>query len=179
MALKLIAAPGTALFTAAEARVFCRFDPTDLDADIDAMVLDATRLCEHETGQCLLAQTWELSLDAFPEAFELTRIPVASITSIIYADAAGTQITLSNSLYTLDSRDGFGFHYVVPAYGTAWPATREEINAVKLRYVAGYPDAASVPSHLKREVKINIAKLLYDPAELSDRLRSIEKVYAL
>lgn len=179
MALKLITPPSIVLFTAAEVRTFCRFDPTDLDADIDAMVIDAMRLCEHETGQCLLAQTWELSLDAFPDAFELTRIPVASITSIIYADATGAQTTLNNSLYTLDSRDGYGYHYVVPAFGTDWPATRAEINAVKLRYVAGYPDAASVPSHLKREVKINIAKLLYDPAELSDRLRSIEKVYAL
>lgn len=175
MALKLITAPSSSPVTLAEAKLACRFDPTDLDADITAMIADATRLVEHETGQCLMPQTWELTLDAFPDAFELTRVPVASITSIKYYDIAGVQQTLAGSAYTLDMADAYGNAFAVPVYGTDWPATRDQVNAVALRFVAGYADAASVPSHLKRQVKILVAQLLDDPTALNDRLAAVDK----
>lgn len=178
MALKLITPAAALAVTLAEAKLACRFDPTDLDDDITAMILDATRLTEHELGQCVMPQTWELTLDAFPSAFELTRVPVASITSIKYVDSFGVLTTLDPGAYALDNADAHGLAYAVPAYGTSWPATRDQINAVALRYVAGYADAASVPSQIKRQIKIFVAMMIEDPASLSARLGAIDKVWA-
>lgn len=178
MALKLITPATLLAVSLAEAKLACRFDPTDLDDDITAMISDATRLAEHELCQCVMPQTFELTLDAFPAAAELTRVPVASITSIKYVDSTGVLTTLDPAAYALDNADAHGLAYVVPAYGTSWPATRDQINAVAVRYVAGYPDAASVPSQIKRQIKIFVAMLLDDPVALSNRLAAIDKVWA-
>lgn len=179
MALKLITPASVLPVTLADVKTSCRFDPTDLDDDITAMIADAARLVEHESGKALMPQTWELTLDAFPDAIELTRVPVASVTSLKYVDAAGVLRTLDPSAYALDNADDlYGLGYLVPAYGTTWPDTRDEINAVRVRFVAGFADAAAVPSHLKRQVKIFVAMMLDDPTALADRLASIEKVWA-
>lgn len=178
MALKLITAATEFAVTVAEVKLACRFDAADLDSDITAMIADATRLFEHETGQCVMTQVWELTLDAFPAAFELTRVPVASITSVKYTDGSGVLQTLAAEAYTLDSSNGYGPAFVVPAFGTSWPASRAQINAAVLRYTAGYATAAAVPSQIKRQIKIFVAMMIEDPASLSNRLAAIDKVWA-
>lgn len=159
MALKLIIAPALLPITVAEAKAHLRVDVSDDDTLITAYITAAAQLAEQATGRALLPQTWEITLDAFPDAFELTRTPVTSITSLIYADATGTDITLSNTLYTLDTADEFGPAYCVPAYGTTWPATRDQVNAVRLRFVAGWADAASVPESVKAWVKLMVGAM--------------------
>jgi uncharacterized phiE125 gp8 family phage protein len=178
MSLKLITAATALPVTLAEAKLAHRFDAADLDHDIIAMIADATCLAEHEIGQCLMSQTWELTLPSFPAAIRLTRPPVASIVSVTYIDTAGVLQTLDPAAYVLDATDSYGPAYLLPVYGTSWPATREQHNAVTVRYCAGYPDADSVPSYLKRQVKIFVAMLLDDPVQMSDRLGAINKVWA-
>ena len=179
MALKLITTATVLPVSLAEAKLACRFDASDLDSDITAMLTDAVNLVEHEVGQALMPQTWELTLDAFPDVIELTRVPVSAITSIKYTDTAGTLQTLSAGAYTLDNGDGFGHARVVPVYGTAWPATRTDVGVVKVRYVAGYADATSVPSILKRQVKIMVATMIDNPDSLAGRLSAVQRIYAL
>lgn len=179
MALKLITPATELAVSVAEAKLSCRFDGDALDADIADMILDATRLVEHEVGRCVMPQTWELTLDAFPSAFELTRCPVASVTSITYVDASGATQVMVDTAYSLDPADDYGHAYVVPAFGSDWPDVRAQVNAVALRYLAGYPDAASVPSQIKRQIKIFVALLLDDPVAMGDRLAAIDKVYVL
>jgi uncharacterized phiE125 gp8 family phage protein len=174
MALKLITAPSTYPVTLAEARLQARMDDTVLDTRITAYISAATGMAEQATGRALMAQTWELSLDAFPVGFALTRIPVASITSLKYWDAAGVQQTLSSTLYTLQSSDDFGSASVEPAYGTAWPAARAQTNSVALRYAAGYADAASVPEGVKNWILLMVAAMVDNPA-----LESSTQTYSL
>ena len=178
MALKLITAATVLPVSVADAKLSCRFDSSALDTDIEDMIKDAQRLTEHETGVSLTQSTWEVTLDSFPEAIELTRLPVASITSIKYKDLDGVEQTLSSGAYALDAQDTYGFAYVVPLYGTTWPDTRDEINAVKVQFVAGVATAAEVPSHLRRKVKIYVAQMIEDQTQLSAQLEAIIKVYA-
>ena len=159
MALKLITAPSTLPVTLAEAKAHLRIDHADEDALITALIETATAGAEHETGRALMAQTWEIALDAFPAAIELTRTPVQSITSVTYANSEGVQTVLSDALYSLDAADEFGWAYVVPAYAGAWPETRDEINAVKVRYVAGYADAESVPAAIKSWILLQVGAM--------------------
>lgn len=159
MALKLITAATVLPVDLASAKAHLRVDVADDDTLITSMIWAATQVAEQMTGRALTAQTWELTLDAFPAALELTRVPVASITSVIYADSTGIQTTLSNTLYALDAADDFGLAYVVPVYDGTWPDTRSEINAVKVRYVAGYADAASVPEGIKSWIKLQVGMM--------------------
>jgi len=159
MALKQITAPSTYPVTLADAKLHCKVDTNADDALITSLITAASDMAEQKTGRAIMPQTWELTLDAFPDAFELTRVPVQSITSIKYYDTNGVQQTLSGSLYTLSNTDEYGFAYVVPIYNGTWPSTRGQINAVAVRYVAGYADAASVPEGIKQWIKLMISTM--------------------
>lgn len=159
MALKLITPASAPPVTLAEAKLHLRVDVADDDALISALLMAATEQAEHQTGRAVMAQTWELTLDAFPDALELTRIPVQSVASVIYADSTGADQTLTGSAYALDNADDNGPAFVVPAYGTTWPATRDQINAVRVRYVAGYASAADVPESFKSWIKLMVGAM--------------------
>lgn len=157
--LKLIT-PATQLpVSLADVKVHLRVDTTDEDSLITIYTMTAAELAEQATGRALMTQTWELTLDAFPEAFELTRVPAASITSLRYWDTAGVQQTLGTGVYTLDNTDEYGYAYVVPVVGQCWPDTREQINAVALRYVAGYATVADVPESIKSWIKLQVGAM--------------------
>jgi uncharacterized phiE125 gp8 family phage protein len=188
MALKRITAATALAVSLAEAKLHLKVEHVDDDALIEAIITAATESAEHATGRAVMLQTWELTLDAFPDAFELTRVPAASVTSLKYWDSTGIQQTLSGAAYALDNADDFAFAYVVPAYASSWPTAREQINAVALRYVAGYADAASVPSVIKQWIKLQIGAMYENrQAEgavqtyalgFADRLLDGYKVYA-
>lgn len=159
MSLKLITPPTTFPIDLASAKLHCRVDIADDDTLITALITAATEMAEQKTGRAIMTQTLELTLDAFPEAFELTRVPVQSVTSVKYYDTTGTQQTLSNTLYALDAADDFGFAHISPVYGGTWPTTRDQINAVAVRYVAGYADAASVPQSIKNWILLMVSTM--------------------
>jgi len=159
MALKLITAATLNAVSLAEAKLQCRVDLSDEDSLITAFITAATEMAEQATGRSIMPATWELTLDEFPDAFMLTRIPALSVTSLKYNDATGVLQTLSNSAYALDSADDYGTAYVVPAYAGSWPTTRDQANAVALRYVAGYPDAAAVPEGIKTWIRLMVGAM--------------------
>lgn len=159
MALKLITAATVLAVSLIEAKAHLRVDVSDDDALITAMITTATEAAEQITGRAIMLQTWELTLDAFEDMLELTRVPVASVTSLIYTDIDGASQTYSSGAYVLSNYDDFGPAYVVPAYNTEWPATRDQINAVKVRYVAGYANAAAVPESIKSWIKLQVGAM--------------------
>jgi len=164
MALKLIT-PATLLpVTVAEAKLQARLDDDVLDTRVSAYITTATQMAEQITGRAIMPQTWELSLEEFPCEFELTRVPVVSVTSLKYLDFNGVQQILSSDLYTLDAADDFGEACVEPAYGTSWPIARCQSNAVVLRYLAGYADAASVPQSIRDWIILMVSAMVDNPA---------------
>jgi len=188
MALKLITAAAALAVSLVEAKAHLRVTVADDDTLITALITAATETAEQMTGRAIMPQTWELALDAFPDAFELTRTPVASVTSLKYTDSAGVLTTLDAVTYTLDAAHDFGPASVVPAYGLAWPAARDQINAVALRFVAGYASAAAVPEPIKAWIKLQVGAM-YENREaettgqthalgFADGLLSRYKVYA-
>lgn len=147
MSLKLVVAPGSEPVSLAEVKAQCRVDVADDDALLGMLIMAAREMAEHNTGRALITQTWELVVDAFPAAFVLRKSPIASVVSVKYIDTAGTEQTLdlADTLLDKDSEPG----YLVPAYGKGWPATQSVPNAVRVRYTAGYGEAADVPSSIK------------------------------
>lgn len=148
MTLRLITAPIAQPVTLAEAKANMNIVGTEDDTLVEAMIIVATEAAEHATGRVLMQQTWEVGFDAFSDELVMTRVPVQSVTSLTYTDAAGMLQTLSAGMYTL-TQDDFGISKITPAYGTTWPALRGDVDGVKVRYVAGYASAADVPQSIK------------------------------
>ncbi|MDI4633294.1 phage head-tail connector protein [Pelomonas sp. V22] len=159
MSLKLIAAPGEEPVRLDEARAHCRITDEVGDDLLGLYITAARELCESITGRVLVTQTWEQTLDDFPRGdksdIQLLRLPVQSVQSVVYVDADGAEQTLASDQYATDLQDAEA--WVLPADGLTWPTTDDVINAVKVQFVAGYGDAASVPKQLKVWILATVA----------------------
>jgi uncharacterized phiE125 gp8 family phage protein len=118
-----------------EAKLHLRVDDTDEDALIQGLISAARETCEDRTEGTVPVTGWRLTLDTFPDAIKLPRPPIVSVESVRYLDTAGVQQTLSPMDYVVDTVSSPG--YIVPAFGKAWPETRDQINAVEVEYTAG------------------------------------------
>ena len=174
MALQRITAPVLWPVSLADVKAHCRVDLSDDDALLQTLLEAATEMAEQATGRALMPQTWELSLEAFPpssntysQAMVLTRVPVQSILSLSYTDAAGVIQTLLPVDYLLNNCDDFGFATVVPIFASLWPT---EARDIKLRFVAGYADASTVPSSIQQWIKLQVAAM-YDNREAEITMR--------
>lgn len=160
MTTRLITAPTTEPVTLAEAKLHLRVDIADEDSLISMLISAARKNCEHILGRSLMPQTWEKILNDFPlnDGIELLNPSIISVTSIKYIDAlTANEATLASNQYVLDKDSEPG--WVKPATGIVWPATLPVANAVRVRYVAGYADAASVPQDIKAWLLLSIATL--------------------
>jgi uncharacterized phiE125 gp8 family phage protein len=188
MSLKLITPPSTLPVSMVDAKAHLRVDTSDDDTLITAMLGAATQMAEQVTGRALMQQAWVLSLDAFPAEIEITRVPVVSITSLIYADNLGADQTLLPSNYVLNNADDFGSAFVVPAFGKSWPDARLQPNSVRLTFLAGYANAASVPESIKSWIKLQLGAMYENrsaedtmktyPLGFADRLLDRDKVWS-
>jgi len=147
-----------------EAKLHLRVDGADENALISAMISAARESCEDRIEGAIPVTGWKLTLDAFPDAIRLPRAPIASVESVKYLDADGVQQTLSALDYLVDTVSTPG--YIVPAYGKAWPETREQINAVEVEYTAG---SATTPAALKAWMLLAIGDMYANREASSDK----------
>lgn len=85
-----------------EARLRLRMDDTTSDAELEALLLAATRHCEQATRSSITPQRWQLFLRDFPaDTIPLPQPPIISIDSITYCDTSGTWQNLPASSYSL------------------------------------------------------------------------------
>jgi len=179
MTLRLVTPPAAEPISLADAKLDLKVETTDDDVLIAAHIQAAREQAEHILGRSLMPQTWELLLDAFPaDAIQLARSPVSAIVSVSYTDADGAEQTLDPADYTLDADNLPG--WLLPAYGTSWPGTRDVINAVRVRFTAGYADAAAVPAGVRAWMLLRLRHLYRGETDWSphfDRLLDAAKVY--
>lgn len=88
-----------------------------------------------------------------------------SVESITYIDTDGVQQTLDSSQYKVGMSSPMG--RIVPAYGTSWPTTRNEIEAVEVSFTSGYGSAGDVPQGIKSWMLIRIATLFENREEVA------------
>lgn len=186
--------PGTEPVSLAEVRAWCRIDDdfTDDDTMLQGLIVAYRTQAEHETGRKFLSTTLEQVLDAFPAAeLELAEQPISSITSIKYLDETGTEQTLDNAAYVLDTASSPAF--VLPADGYDWPSTFDGINAVRVRFVQGWSAADNplcAPLRLWMRMQIETAYKLRGsivaglsvtelPNRFTERLLDSYKVYSV
>lgn len=168
--LSLYSAPVTEPVSLAEAKTHLRVTYTDDDALIAELITAARQWFEEQTYRALVTQTWDLKLDKFPrgeDPIRVPRAPLVSVTSITYVDGAGVSQTLATNRYAVSATRQPGL--IRPAYGLIWPDARSQPDAVTVRFVAGYGNAAAVPAQIKAGIKLILGQLYEFREELTER----------
>ena len=167
MPSKLISAPTGLAITLADAKLALRIDITELDTLVTAWIKGVTAHAEHYMGRSILSQTWQQSLDAFPDEIRLQMPPVTSVSFVKYLDATGLEQTLATNQYVVDTVTEPC--RITPAYQVSWPQTYAQAKAVKVEYVTGYGATdTSTPAEIKLYL---LAKLVeqFDPHVRPDK----------
>lgn len=139
-----------------EAKAHLRVTHSAEDALIGMLISAARGQCEHILERSTMTQVWELVLNSFPSSddIKLQYPPIVSISSVKYISAAnGNEVTLATNQYSLDKDSEPG--WLMPV--ESWPETEAVANAVRIRYTAGYADAASVPAQIKVWILLAVA----------------------
>lgn len=161
MTLVLITPPTAEPVTADEVKAHCNIESTADDVLLNGYIAAARRVGENLTKRQFVSATYELVLDRFPGwtgAIELPMPPLQSVTSVKYIDEDGVEQTLSTDLYTVDTDSEPGRIY--PVYDEEWPDTRGQRQAVRIRYVTGWPVETSgptTPENIRTWVMIRVA----------------------
>lgn len=170
MAIRLITPPGSEPISLTEAKNHLRVDHNDDDTLITALITASRDFCEQWTKRAFVTQTRELVIDDFPtNELEIPYPPLQEIVSIKYDDSSGVEQTLATDQYEVDDASQPG--WVVPIT-SGWPTVFDGINAVRIRFIAGYtssPDSPSIstdniPGSIKAAILLYLGQL-YDQRE--------------
>lgn len=157
--VNLITAPSAEPCTVDELKKALNVVGSSKDAEILAYGKGCRTTLEKMLGVCFVDSVYEDKLDCFPcdRIIELLRGPVLSIVEFKYIDTSGVEQELvAGTHYQIDKASKPA--RIMPAYGTILPVVRAMTLApIRVRYHAGYADAASVPGDLKDLLKIYVA----------------------
>lgn len=178
--LKIITAPATEPVTLAQVKLHLGIDISDGDDNLESFIKSAREDCEDFQNYAYITQTWELTLDKWPEfPFKLPKPPLISVTSIKYYDFEGTETTWATTEYIVDTDSEPG--RITLAYNKLIPTTiLQPINGIKIRYVVGYGAASDVPESVKQAIKLLVGDSNENRESTSDRrIEELPPVYRL
>lgn len=174
----------------------CRVDLDEADQDelLWRHAVSARQWIEQITGRALAEQTFELVLDRFPggctrvhESGRITgpfiylpRTPLIDVVSITYIDDTGASQTMDSADYIVDT-DSVPAR-VTPAYDEVWPTTQFRINAVRVRFRAGYANDSPTPEYLPEPLKDALLlriQELYDGVDFGKTIDALIEPYRI
>lgn len=156
----LVTPPTEEPVTLAEIKDHLRVSGTAEDSLLTLYAQMAREAVEEECWRALMAQTWDLYLDAWPAdgVIWLPRPPLQSVTHIKYTDEDGVQATFAATEYGVDTATEPG--RVVLGPDADWPSvTLTNVNAIVVRFVAGYADASAVPAMAKAAILLQLGEI--------------------
>ncbi|TIN02690.1 MAG: hypothetical protein E5Y34_06585 [Mesorhizobium sp.] len=162
--LTLVTPPDELPVSLAEARAQLGIATTTVhDAMINRLIAAVTAKLDGESGmlgRALVTQEWQLTLDCFPTEIVIPLPPLQSVEEITYLDVAGNEQTLATDKYTVLGIAGSKRTRIVPAYGKAWPATRDFAESVTVSFTAGYgDDEDAIPEPLRAAILLHVGHL--------------------
>lgn len=178
MGISVVSGPTTDPVTLAEAKAHLRVSISDDDGLIAGYILAARHWAEGQMHRPIASRMYDYTFDRhWPwrdrrHVIELPQPPLLSVRSISYVDASGTTQTLATNQYTVMTNRARGT--IVPAYDVTWPEVRDQVEAITVRFVAGYTNftdatvspnvtvtGPGVPDDLRLAVMTHI-EILYD-----------------
>lgn len=160
MRLSLVTAPISEPVVPTEVINHLRLEPDTTEDDLlAALEVAARQHVENVTHRQLISATWKVTFDRFPRwraPISLPLPPLQSVTSVKYLDAAGVEQTWASNQYVVDKPQGPRAMEgrIYPVLNVDYPTTCYREDSVTVEYVAGYGDAAAVPTALKQAILI-------------------------
>lgn len=185
---KIIEHPSGPLLSIETLRSQCEIVAIDTDSDgvtshpDDSLLLAyqeaAVQKAEAFLGLSVALRTLEIALDSFPSgadlSIEMPQSPVVGVVSVSYLDTDDLTETMTEDAYTVD--DYQLPNWLLPASGTSWPSAKSVVNAVKIRYRAGYSsegdadsDADALPGQIKAAILLMVDHLYRNRGASTDK----------
>lgn len=142
MNLSVITRPALEPVTTAEAKTHLRVTQSSEDTLIGTLITAARQHVEEYLRRALVTQTLEYKIPGFGERIILPRPQLQYVVSVKYLDSDEAEQTLA-STYWIEHAPTEDFGYLQRAPQKTWPAVAARDDAVRIRYVAGYPDPGS------------------------------------
>jgi hypothetical protein len=176
---KVIAGPYSELFTPDSVKQWLRDeDNTAQDGVLDMLIQAVREYGENYTQRSWLPKTYELSLPYFcgdKDEIELPYPPLCWVESIRYVDINGVTQTYDLSTVQVSTRREPGV--IKPAYGYYWPSVRSSnLDAVVIRYVAGYLDTTVSPTDYGDLTKVPASAKLWAKHKLAQAYEHREAI---
>lgn len=162
MRVVLVTAPTVEPVDVAAVKEHLRIDTADDDEYLTLLIAAVRQHVENTTRRALLTQTWDYSLQEWPNgtAFKLPFGNLQSVTSVAWTDDDGTATTLTANTDYLVETNGPACGRIVLPYATTWPSgTLYPSNPITVRYVCGWTAPELVPGDLRAAIKMLVADL--------------------
>lgn len=154
----LLAGPAQEPVSLAEMKAHLRVTDEAEDGLIEALIVAARVHVESLTSRALLAQTWRLVLDGWPES-RVIRLPVSpmiTLTEIRCYDAEGGELQVGIEQFLPDGQASPA-RIICPATIEGAPVLRERMG-IEIDYVAGFgTELEEVPADLLQSLKTLVA----------------------
>lgn len=182
--LSIVTGPDAEPVTLGEAQLHAESTQPEELANVASYLIGARQQCENFTGRAFVSRTYDLKIDwRWPCDRWWTRIvlpqpPLVSVTSVSYVDTNGATQALAANQYQVSSGDVFGV--IVPAYGVSWPSVRCQVDAITVRFAAGYGTGpGSVPEPIRQAIRLLLADSFEnrEGAELPPNVRDLLSPY--
>lgn len=160
--LTLQTGPATEPLSLTDAKAHLRVDTADENDYIDDLITSARQYAETFMRRSIIDQTWDMFLDGFPPDDQWIEPPNPRLKSVATVkfnqEVDGLQVTMPSADYIVDVNREPG--RIALAFDKIWPDARDQINAVEIRFVAGYgPTDADVPDEIRQAIKIMVSHL--------------------
>lgn len=158
MHITQITDPSIEPVTLAEAKTLLRINTADEDALLASLIATARITIEQSTGRALISREMEAVLDRWPNGRRvvLPSPPLQTVQSVMLMDATGTQEVWDPSFYSVETSGPAPYLALMP--GAVWPPIGRDHGSIRIRFIAGYGDAATdVPPPLAHAVLLLVA----------------------
>lgn len=146
MGISVVTGPSTEPVTLAEAKAHLRVAISDDDGLIAGYILAARQYVEGQIHRPIVSRMCDYTIDrrwpyrddggVWRTWIDLPLPPLRAVRSITYVDTSGATQTLATNQYTVMTNRPRGA--VVPAYDATWPDVRDQVEAITVRFIAGY-----------------------------------------
>ena len=143
--------------TLAEVKTHLKITASSEDTYLTNLISVATEMVQNYTGQILIDSTIDLYIPYFLNRIDINRTPVTRITHVKYYDSTNTQQTVNSSNYS---------DTILPAKNFTYPDTYPRMDAVQIRFEAGYKDNDSVPMAIKQAMFLIIGQLYLNRTDM-------------
>ena len=155
MSSMLLTPPAIEPWTLTEAKGFLRIEHDDDDAVITSLIAAARGQIESQTRRGLIAQTWRIARDAWPDDGRIAlRIgPLRSVVAARVFDAAGNASAIDVGRFVIDKTSD-----VIASPAWSLPQPGRAVAGIELDVEIGFgTTAASVPPVLRHAVRSMVA----------------------